>query len=101
MNLKNYKKTNKFMAKCFIYSNIHEISCNLIKLTFLYAQKNNISLKALIKISTMLELITGQRAVLIRSKKSIAALKIRRGVPMGAKVTLRKSFLFFFLNKLI
>ncbi len=100
MNFQFSKKNNK-LIKCFVYSNIHEVNCNLDKLTFSYAKKDNISLKTLIKISTLLELITGQRSFFIRSKKSLASLKIRRGVPVGAKVTLRKSFMFSFLFKLI
>jgi large subunit ribosomal protein L5 len=100
MYSKIYQKNNKVM-RCFIYSNIHEISCNIEKLTFSYTKNNNISLNSLIKVSTFLELITGQRSFLIRSKKSLAALKIRRGVPVGARVTIRKSFLFSFLFKLI
>lgn len=101
MNLNSYNKKNHKLIRCFAYSNIHEVNCNLEKLTFSYAKKENISLKALIKISTFLELITGQRSFFIRSKKSLAALKIRRGVPLGAKVTLRKSSLFYFLFKVI
>lgn len=100
MYLKSYKKNNK-VIRCFIYTNIHEVSCDIKKLTFLYTKKDNISLNSLIKVSTFLELITGQRSIFIRSKKSLAALKIRRGTPVGAKVTLRKAFLFSFLLQLI
>lgn len=100
MNLKSYKKKNK-LIRCFAYSNVHDVTCNIEKLTFLYVKKDNLSLKALIKVSTFLELITGQRSFFVRSKRSLAALKIRRGVPVGAKVTLRKTSLFLFLFKLI
>ncbi|MFP3952632.1 MAG: 50S ribosomal protein L5 [Candidatus Acetothermia bacterium] len=44
--------------------------------------------------------ITGQRPVLTRAKKSIADFDIRRGVPVGCKVTLRKKRAYVFLNKL-
>jgi large subunit ribosomal protein L5 len=100
MNLKKQKKTIK-LIRCFNYSNIHEISGQIEKLTISYSKKETISLKVFIKIYTFLELITGQRAFFIRSKKSIAALKIRKGMPIGAKVTLRNFFLFSFLFKLV
>lgn len=100
MRSPNYKKNTKII-RCFAYSNIHEVNSNLEKLTFFYTKKEHISIKSLIKVSTFLELITGQRSFFLRSKKSLASLKIRRGLPIGAKVTLRKSALFSFLYKLI
>lgn len=45
--------------------------------------------------------ITGQRPVVTRSKKSIANFKLRAGVPIGAKVTLRGSRMYEFLDRLI
>jgi large subunit ribosomal protein L5 len=100
MLFKKYKTKNN-LIRCFTYSNLHEISCKLEKLTLLYVQKNNISLKALIKISTFLELISSKRSFFIRSKKSFAALKLRKGAPVGAKITLRNQDMFSFLFKLI
>lgn len=100
MNFKNNKKNTK-LIRCFVYANVHEISCDIEKITVSYVKKDNISLKSLIKVSTFLELITGQRAFFVRSKKSLASLKIRRGVPVGSKVTLRNFKLFSFLFKLI
>lgn len=45
-------------------------------------------------------LIAGQRPVITRAKKSIAAFKIREGMPIGAKVTLRGERMYQFLDKL-
>ncbi len=45
--------------------------------------------------------ITGQRPVITRSKKSIANFKLRAGVPIGAKVTLRGARMYEFLDRLI
>jgi large subunit ribosomal protein L5 len=45
--------------------------------------------------------ITGQKAVITRAKKSIAAFKLREGMPIGCRVTLRKERMYDFLNKLI
>jgi len=48
-----------------------------------------------------LQLIAGQKPVVTRAKKSIANFKLREGVPIGAKVTLRSSRMYEFLDRLI
>jgi large subunit ribosomal protein L5 len=48
-----------------------------------------------------LSLIAGQRAVITRAKKSIANFKIRDGMPIGCKVTLRRNHMYEFYNKLV
>lgn len=48
-----------------------------------------------------LKIITGQKPVITRAKKSIAAFKIRKGMPIGAKVTLRGDRMWSFLDRLI
>ncbi len=48
-----------------------------------------------------LGLIAGQKAVITKAKKSIATFKLRQGMPIGAMVTLRKSKMFEFLDRLI
>ncbi|MCJ8502922.1 50S ribosomal protein L5 [Desulfatitalea alkaliphila] len=45
--------------------------------------------------------IAGQRPVVTRAKKSIAAFKLRAGMPIGCMVTLRRKRMYDFLNKLI
>jgi large subunit ribosomal protein L5 len=45
--------------------------------------------------------IAGQKPVVTRAKKSIAAFKIREGMPIGAKVTLRGQRMYEFLDKLL
>lgn len=45
--------------------------------------------------------ITGQRAALRRAKKSIAAFKLRKGVPIGCQVTLRRKRMYEFFNRLV
>jgi large subunit ribosomal protein L5 len=47
-----------------------------------------------------LQLISGQKPVITKAKKSIAGFKIREGMPIGAKVTLRGDRMYFFLDKL-
>ncbi|HEY7649983.1 MAG TPA: 50S ribosomal protein L5 [Methylomirabilota bacterium] len=45
--------------------------------------------------------ISGQRPIVTRAKKSIANFKLREGVPIGAKVTLRGARMYEFLDRLI
>ncbi len=45
--------------------------------------------------------VAGQRPVITRAKKSIAAFKLRTGMPIGCMVTLRKQRMYDFLNKLV
>jgi large subunit ribosomal protein L5 len=45
--------------------------------------------------------ITGQRAVVTRARKSIAQFKLRKGMPIGAMVTLRGERMYEFLDRLI
>jgi len=47
-----------------------------------------------------LEMIAGQKPVTTRAKKSIAGFKLREGMPIGAKVTLRRQQMWEFLDRL-
>lgn len=57
--------------------------------------------KVVEKAAQELTLISGQKAVVTRVKKSIATFKLRAGMPIGARVTLRKDRMYDFLSKLI
>lgn len=46
-------------------------------------------------------IITGQKPVVTKARKSISAFKIRKGMPLGAKVTLRGDNMYVFLEKVI
>lgn len=59
------------------------------------------NIKALEAAAAELEMITGQKAVITRAKKSIATFKLRAGMPIGASVTLRKERMFEFYDKLV
>ena len=48
-----------------------------------------------------LALITGQKPVVIKAKKSVATFKLREGMPIGCKVTLRRGRMYEFLDRLI
>jgi large subunit ribosomal protein L5 len=46
-------------------------------------------------------LIAGQKAVVTKAKKSIAQFKLREGMPIGAKVTLRRTHMYEFLDRFV
>lgn len=48
-----------------------------------------------------MEKISGQKAVTTRAKKSVAAFKLREGMPIGCKVTLRGEKMYEFLDRLV
>ena len=57
--------------------------------------------KAIEKAQSDMENLSGQKAVITRAKKSVASFKIREGMPIGVKVTLRKERMYEFLDRLI
>ena len=57
--------------------------------------------KNLDKAVAELTLLTGQKPVITKAKKSIAGFRLREGMPIGAKVTLRGQRMYDFLDKLI
>jgi large subunit ribosomal protein L5 len=58
-------------------------------------------IKVLEKSMDELALITGQRPVVCRAKKAISNFKIRKGLPIACKVTLRKIIMYEFFDRLI
>ncbi|NOQ46636.1 MAG: 50S ribosomal protein L5 [Desulfobulbaceae bacterium] len=57
--------------------------------------------KVVEKAANELTLIAGQKSVVTRAKKSIATFKLREGMPIGARVTLRQDKMYDFLSKLL
>ena len=57
--------------------------------------------KAIEKAQSDMENLSGQKALITRAKKSVASFKIREGMPIGVKVTLRKDRMYEFLDRLI
>ncbi len=53
------------------------------------------------KAANELTLIAGQKAVVTRARKSIATFKLREGMPIGARVTLRQEKMYDFFSKLV
>ncbi|TNE88650.1 MAG: 50S ribosomal protein L5 [Deltaproteobacteria bacterium] len=59
------------------------------------------NVKLLEAASEELTLITGQKAVITRARRSIANFKLREGMPIGARVTLRGARMWEFLDRLV
>jgi large subunit ribosomal protein L5 len=59
------------------------------------------NIKVLDAATEELKMIAGQKPVITRAKKSIAAFKLRAGMPIGCMVTLRRQRMYDFLQKLI
>jgi len=63
-----------------------------------FAMKDN---KLMANIADTISLIAGQKALIIKSKKSVAGFKVREDMPTGVKVTLRSKRMYEFLDKLL
>ena len=87
------------MSKKFGYKNVMEVP-KLVKVTINMglgeAKENAKILETAVK---ELALISGQRPVTTKAKKSIANFKVRQGMPVGAKVTLRGDNMYVFVDK--
>jgi large subunit ribosomal protein L5 len=59
------------------------------------------NVKLLESASAELGLITGQKPIVTRAKKAIAGFKLRQGLPIGAKVTLRGDRMYEFMDRLV
>jgi large subunit ribosomal protein L5 len=59
------------------------------------------NIKLLESAQTELTAIAGQKPVVTKAKKSIAAFKLREGMPIGCMLTLRRDRMYFFLDKLV
>ena len=89
------------MTKKFGYKNVMEVpklSKIVINMGVGEAKENK---KVLESAVADLEKIAGQKAVVTRAKKSVANFKLREGMPIGCKVTLRGERMYEFLDKLV
>jgi large subunit ribosomal protein L5 len=57
--------------------------------------------KVIQNIADTISIISGQKAVIVPARKSVAGFKVREGMPVGVKVTLRGDMMYNFLDKLI
>jgi large subunit ribosomal protein L5 len=89
------------LQKEFDYGNVMQVP-KLEKIVLNTCLKEAITnMKILESAAEEIGLITGQKAVITRARKSIANFKLRDGMPLGAKVTLRSTFMWEFLDRLI
>ncbi len=89
------------LTKKFGYKNIMEIpkiEKIVINMGVGEAKENAKALESAVK---DMEIITGQKAVITKAKKSIANFKIREGVAIGCKTTLRGEKMYEFLDRLV
>ncbi|MDQ6823448.1 MAG: 50S ribosomal protein L5 [Candidatus Eremiobacteraeota bacterium] len=97
---KYQKDVRKTLQDRFGYKNVHEIpklEKVVINMSVGEAIQNG---KVLDVAVSELQAISGQKAIITKAKKSIAAFKLREGMNIGAKVTLRGARMYVFLDKL-
>jgi large subunit ribosomal protein L5 len=90
----------KKLIEKFGYTNVHQVpklDKVVINMSVGEAIQNSKVLDTAVK---ELETISGQKPVITKAKKSIAAFKLREGMSIGAKVTLRGERMYVFLDKL-
>jgi large subunit ribosomal protein L5 len=89
------------LQKDFGYSSVMQVP-KLEKITINQGMGQATADKKLVEIAqTELTTITGQKAMLTYSKKDISNFKLRKGMPIGVKVTLRGAKMYEFLERLI
>lgn len=100
INYVNYENNIKYeLINKFIYKNIYDIP-KMEKIN-LSLNVNSSDLHTIVSSLVALELLTSQKGFLIRSKTFNLISKIRKGDPVGSKVTLRKDRALYFMQKLI
>ncbi|MDP3559775.1 MAG: 50S ribosomal protein L5 [Legionellaceae bacterium] len=99
---KHYQeKVVKQLMKEFKYSSVMQVP-RIQKITINMGVGEAVGDKKIMQNAVQdLTLIAGQKPVVTNAKKSIAGFKIREGWPIGCKVTLRKSRMYEFLDRLI
>ena len=91
----------KSLVEKFGYKNPHEIP-HLTKIVLNMGVGDGVVDKK--KVTTAMEelaLISGQQPVMTKARKSIATFKLREGMPIGCKVTLRSDRMYEFLERLV
>ncbi len=100
--LEDYKKNiqTELMSKLNL-KNIHEVPKIKKIIINMGIGEGKDDSKVIDKAVEDLTLISGQKAVKTKAKKAISGFKIRAGMPLGAKVTLRNKIMYEFLDRLI
>ena len=91
----------KAMTEKFGYKNVMEVP-KIDKITLnMGVGEATQDKKKVTQAAEEMELIAGQKPVITKAKKSIAQFKLREGMPIGAKVTLRRERMYEFLDRMI
>ena len=91
----------KAMTEKFGYKNVMEVP-KITKITLnMGVGEATQDKKKVEQAAQEMELIAGQKPVITKAKKSIAQFKLREGMPIGCKVTLRRERMFEFLDRLV
>ena len=100
--LKHYKEhARPRLAEQFQWENPHRIP-KIVKVVLnVGAGEASKNAKLLTSVADELGVITGQKAVITRARKSISNFQLREGMPIGASVTLRRSRMYEFLDRLV
>jgi len=89
------------MTKEFGYSNVMQVPrLDKVVLNMGIGESVNDS-KKVQSAADDLALISGQKPVIVKARKSIATFKLREGMPIGVKVTLRKNRMYEFIDRLV
>jgi large subunit ribosomal protein L5 len=89
------------LQKKFGYKNVHQIP-QLVKISVNAGVGEAIQdSKALESVLNDMALVTGQKPVITKAKKSISNFKLRQGMKIGAKVTLRKDRMWEFMDRFV
>lgn len=95
------KEVRPHLMKQFGYKSIMQVP-KVLKVCLNRGVNGAVSDKKLVEISCdELTLITGQKAIPSISKKDISNFKLRKGMPIGARVTLRGKIMYEFIDKLV
>lgn len=96
-----YKSVQKELKDQFGYKNVNEIP-RLEKIVLnIGAGEAATDSKKMDAVVRDMELISGQKPVVTKARKSIAGFRLREEMPVGAKVTLRKSQMYEFLDRFV
>lgn len=89
------------LTKQFSYTTVMQVP-KLVKITINEGVGEGVADKKLVEeAAAELSLIVGQKALVTTSRKDISNFKLRKGMPIGVKVTLRDSKMYEFLERLI
>lgn len=88
------------MMKEFGYKNVMQVPRLSKVVVNMGVKEGKEDIKILEQLALELAQITGQKPLVTRAKKSISAFKLRQGSPIGIKVTLRRSRMYEFIDRL-